>query len=678
MHIPDKYRDRYDRLALAHPWMREMRDECANPFGKPAKEVAENLWRNWNAAQDAIDEHYREKYASCETNGIADETNGIADGSPLVEPCTSEAENVQGLPDDSVLYLLRDVAKKSDGHTLYHGMTKLMQAIGKEPEDRRETGDELAIALNTLADMVERDYVRAEDYNDLALLRAQAERERDELEKKIERDYVSREDYEDLRDEFTWTNSFLHRMGKKCGTKDVPSLKAYVEQLEAEVAEYEAVDRRIAETDARWEAAIRDLERMTAERDELKIYRDTWENTASVLEAERDELKAFSGRLETAAHDKLGVTLFGVDYVTEEFMLHVRDTLTAERDEWKAKAEGSSKVRVGSSSAKRAAAVERLAKLGEVGFYYEIIDALCDADCDDWSCDKVASTIRDLLTDDDGATNLEWLVENDRDGLVLAMCCDEPGRADCSDCAAWKETNSCLFKREWLMAPHDDSINASLSQQPESLSDANDDSAPDSDVSTPDVDANDANATHDTREKLCTLEAYDEDGNLHSSTDISKPSWKLDSREKLEADLREIIRNVLHDGAYETSVNQPIDDELIDAWMPVFTGRLDRQAAIVERELCKQCEWPSLAAQPDQEAYDRIAELERERDYWREQVQLCMDSAYPPSHSPKRSYDPDVMAYPDRHGCTTPSTLVAAVIDGMRETLGDIAKVMTR
>ena len=96
------------------------------------------------------------------TNGIDGETNGIADGSPLVEPCTSEGENVQGLPDDNVLHLLRDVAKKSDGHTLYHGATKLMQAIGKEPEDRRETGSELAVALNTLADMVERDYVRRE------------------------------------------------------------------------------------------------------------------------------------------------------------------------------------------------------------------------------------------------------------------------------------------------------------------------------------------------------------------------------------------------------------------------------------------------------------------------------------------------------------------------------------
>lgn len=68
--------------------------------------------------------------------------------------------------------------------------------------------------------------------------------------------------------------------------------------------------------------------------------RECYDKRIAELTAERDELKAFSGRLETAAHDKLGVTLFGVDYVTEEFMLHVRDTLTAERDDWKAKAEG--------------------------------------------------------------------------------------------------------------------------------------------------------------------------------------------------------------------------------------------------------------------------------------------------------------------------------------------------
>lgn len=91
----------------------------------------------------------------------------------------------------------------------------------------------------------------------------------------VERDYVSREVYEDLRDEFTWETTFLHRMGKKCGTKDVPSLVAYVDKLEARVEELEAVDRRIAETDSRWEAAIRDLERMTAERDELQRQLET-------------------------------------------------------------------------------------------------------------------------------------------------------------------------------------------------------------------------------------------------------------------------------------------------------------------------------------------------------------------------------------------------------------------
>lgn len=64
-----------------------------------------------------------------------------------------------------------------------------------------------------------------------------------------------------------------------------------------------------------------------------------WFDAEHAEQNERDELEAFAKRLERAAHDKLGVTLFGVDYVTEEFMLHVRDTLTAERDEWKAKAE---------------------------------------------------------------------------------------------------------------------------------------------------------------------------------------------------------------------------------------------------------------------------------------------------------------------------------------------------
>lgn len=68
---------------------------------------------------------------------------------------------------------------------------------------------------------------------------------------------------------------------------------------------------------------------------------------------------------------------------------------------------------------------------------------------------------------------------------------------------------------------------------------------------------------------------------------------------------------------------------------------------------------------------DEAREIAAERDYWKQEVALCMQSAYPPSHSPERAYDPDVMAYPDRHGCTTPSTLVSAVIDGLRDEQAD-------
>lgn len=68
---------------------------------------------------------------------------------------------------------------------------------------------------------------------------------------------------------------------------------------------------------------------------------------------------------------------------------------------------------------------------------------------------------------------------------------------------------------------------------------------------------------------------------------------------------------------------------------------------------------------------DDLAECMEERDYWKQEVQYCMDAAYPPSHAPERPYDPRVMAYPDREGCTTPSTLVSAMIDGLRDDVRD-------
>lgn len=43
-----------------------------------------------------------------------------------------------------------------------------------------------------------------------------------------------REDLEFERSENGWAREFLNRMGQKCGTKDCPSLVAYVTKLEAE------------------------------------------------------------------------------------------------------------------------------------------------------------------------------------------------------------------------------------------------------------------------------------------------------------------------------------------------------------------------------------------------------------------------------------------------------------
>jgi septal ring factor EnvC (AmiA/AmiB activator) len=77
-----------------------------------------------------------------------------------------------------------------------------------------------------------------------------------------------------------------------------------------------------------------------------------------------------------------------------------------------------------------------------------------------------------------------------------------------------------------------------------------------------------------------------------------------------------------------------------------------------------------LAGKPKCEVCDRttmlteIEGLTAERDYWRQEVQFCMDAAYRRGGA---TYDPKVMAYPDRGLCTTPSTLVSATIDGLRD-----------
>lgn len=85
-----------------------------------------------------------------------------------------------------------------------------------------------------------------------------------------------------------------------------------------------------------------------------------------------------------------------------------------------------------------------------------------------------------------------------------------------------------------------------------------------------------------------------------------------DSREKIEAEIREIYSYSTSTLIYPAS-SKKTTDYIRSVSVDTVLGWLDRQAAITRAEdegICDTCEWPSLAAQPDQEAYDRIAELQ--------------------------------------------------------------------
>lgn len=116
------------------------------------------------------------------------------------------------------------------------------------------------------------------------------------LAEMVERDYVCREAYDDLRDEFVWTNAFLHRMGKKCGTKDVPSLVAYVEQLEAECDGWKSQAERHGDS----QRSVLSADSDTDKGEDAKAAQDTRE----LLEAEiRYE---YNGRIEWEADQIIG------------------------------------------------------------------------------------------------------------------------------------------------------------------------------------------------------------------------------------------------------------------------------------------------------------------------------------------------------------------------------------
>ena len=88
---------------------------------------------------------------------------------------------------------------------------------------------------------------------------------------------------------------------------------------------------------------------------------------------------------------------------------------------------------------------------------------------------------------------------------------------------------------------------------------------------------------------------------------------ECDTREKLEADIM---------ASNYPFVHTPAGFRDIKSW-------LNRQVAITQDEcerLCDTCAWPSLAAQPDQEAYDQIAELTAERDSLRSRLKTQANS----------------------------------------------------
>lgn len=570
------------------------------------------------------------------TNGIPDGTNGIHAGSPLADVL----DELRYYSDD----LRYDYNPLDDVFEPDERLSELCGEVADMLEAKRDAPEGDALSIMRDKPVVEICKMFGIDPNGRKHVNAML----GNLADMVERDYVSREEYEDLRDEFTWTNTFLHRMGKKCGTKDVPSLKAYVEQLESKVEELEAVDRNIAETDSRWEAAIRDLECMTTERDELKKQMDTmrdvvrefrderdeWKAECSKLTdkigeitdegselmkkqpytfdvhdvpgslqtvgryideltAERDELDAFAKRLECAAHDKLGVTLFGVNYVTEGLMLHVRYTnksiieaLESHNRELKARAEGFTEAleKLGCSvlangtvfgpteakSAKRVAAVKRL-KDARYHTLADYVRAMLG-----WGHEPHFEDCRDALIDlleDDGV---------ERSRTEYSGKENDPETPDSAENP--QKTPECMQKdNEFADCGHI----ADMSRKDGGCV-RNDDFPSEVGVRAADVDANDANATQDCREKL-------------------------------EADVRKHYSHTVSTLLFPPSANKSVD-MLMSLPVDTVLGWLDRQAAITKGEWCAERGWWDSAEECNRatalchEKDERIAELQAEID----------------------------------------------------------------
>jgi len=218
----------YDNLARSHPWMRDMADETktvGDLISQRTEEIeernlliakarnsfksladcaldADRMRKGCRLAYDRMDEEMERMGISADgraietLNVINDETNGIYADVPLVDE----------LPEGDAVAIMRKAAKGFVGGT-GHVMKNAKVLLGINKDSGCDS-----VVLDTLADMVERDYVRRESVpEELWRLLDEFEHEcfmiRVEASETRAKDEVVREAYERQREKTAWAIS---------------------------------------------------------------------------------------------------------------------------------------------------------------------------------------------------------------------------------------------------------------------------------------------------------------------------------------------------------------------------------------------------------------------------------------------------------------------------------------
>ena len=184
-------------------------------------------------------------------------------------------------------------------------------------------------------------------------------------------------------------------------------------------------------------------------------------------------------------------------------------------------------------------------------------------------------------TTERGMTNIEWLYEHDEylNSFAKLMACLHGFSTDE------------FTANEWLMQEH-----------------ANDDSAPEKDVSGGAVDVT-------TKQPISQFDVPKSEETTENSTAKNEIRDFDDTREKLEAD---VLKYYTHT---TSTLMWPVDANIMKKWVSVSMDTvlewLDRQDAITRRE-CDKPNWD----------YCETCELTAERDLYREKLSRALDLAH--------------------------------------------------